>query len=170
MSAKPKIRSREAVIKTFTTKIRVYWSDCDPAGIMYYANFFRYFEIAEEELYVSLGISRPELFARHKIGFPRVETWARFRKPAAQGDVVAVTLWVEKRTEKSMLHCFEVRIDGQTDLVAEGSYWIVCVHRPEFHSVPLPQEIVELMKDYLPPVSRRSREQGDRHPHRDIAP
>ena len=109
-------------------------------------------------------------FAKLKIGFPRVETWARFRKPAAQGDTVAVSTWIEKRTEKSMLYCFEVRIDGQTELVAEGSYWVVCVSRPEFQPVPLPLEVLELLKDYLPPVSRRSREQGDWHPHRDVAP
>ena len=118
----------------------------------------------------SLGLPRPELFARCKIGFPRVETWARFRKPATQGDTIAVTIWIEKRTEKSLLYCFEVRIDGQHELIAEASYWVVCVSRPEFHPIPLPPEVLELLKDYLPPVSRRSREHGERHPHRDIAP
>ena len=118
----------------------------------------------------SLGQPRPELFARCKIGFPRVETWARFRKPATQGDTIAVTIWIEKRTEKSLLYCFEVRIDGQHELIAEASYWVVCVSRPEFHPIPLPPEVLELLKDYLPPLSRRSREHGERHPHRDIAP
>jgi len=126
--------------------------------------------MAEEDLCASLGLPRPELFARHKIGFPRVETWARFRKPATQGDTIAVTTWIEKRTEKSLLFCFEVRLDGAADLVAEGSYWVVCVSRPEFQPVPLPPEFLELLGDYLPPVSRRSREHGERHPHRDIAP
>lgn len=160
----------EAAIKKFTTKIRVYWSDCDPAGIAYYGNFFRFFEIAEEELYASLGLPRPRLFAEFRIGFPRVETWARFRKPAAQGDTIAVTTWIEKRTEKSMLFCFEVRHDGVEDLVAEGSYWVVCVSRAEFHPIPVPPPVLEVLKDYLPPVSRRSREHGERHPHRDVAP
>jgi YbgC/YbaW family acyl-CoA thioester hydrolase len=137
---------------------------------MYYGNFFRYFEICEEDLFASLGLPRPQLFEKYKIGFPRVETWARFRKPAAQGDLVAVTTWIEKRTEKSLLYCFEIRHDGQEELLVEGSYWIVCVARPQFRSTPLPAEVLELLKDYLPPLSHRSREHGERHPHRDIAP
>ncbi|HEY7680612.1 MAG TPA: thioesterase family protein [Terriglobia bacterium] len=150
--------------------MRVYWSDCDPAGIMYYPHFFRFFEIAEEDLFASLGLPRPQVMERYKIGFPRVETWARFRKPANQGDLVALTIWIERRTEKSLLYCYEVRRDGETDLIAEGSSWLVCVKRPEFHPAPLPPEVLELLKDYLPPISRRSREHGERHPHRDVAP
>ena len=163
-------RSEEAAIKKFTTKIQVYWFDCDPAGIMYYGNMFKYFEMAEEDLYASLGRPRAQVFAEEKIGFPRVEAWARFRKPAPHGAWIVVTTWIEKRTEKSLLYCFEVRRDGEHDLVAEGSYWVVCVQRPEFQPVPLPPRVLELLKDYLPPVSRRSREHGTRHPHRDIVP
>ena len=64
---------REAAIKKFSTNIRIYWSDCDPAGIAYYGNFFRWFEIAEEELFLTLGFSRTDVMRRYQIGFPRVE-------------------------------------------------------------------------------------------------
>jgi YbgC/YbaW family acyl-CoA thioester hydrolase len=165
------VRCGEAGIhKTFTTRIQVYWFDCDPAGIMYFGNFFKYFEIAEEELFASLGVKRAHIFEEKKIGFPRVETWARFRKPAPHGAAVDVTLWIEKRTEKSLLYCFEVRLEGQKDVIVEGSYWVVCIQRPEFRSIPMPPEVLDLLKDYLPPVSRRSREHSDRHPHRDVVP
>jgi len=137
---------------------------------MYYPHFFRFFEIAEEDLFASLDLPRPRVMERYKIGFPRVETWARFRKPANQGDLVAVTIWIERRTEKSLLYCYEVRRDGEHDLIAEGSSWLVCVRRPEFRPIPVPAEVLELLKDYLPPISRRSREHSERHPHRDVAP
>ena len=162
--------SSEAAIQRFTTKLRIYWSDCDPAGIMYFGNVFKYFEIAEEDFFASLGRSRAEIFEQKKIGFPRVETWARFRKPLAHGEAAEITLWIEKRTEKSLLYCFEVRAEGRHDLLMEGSYWVVCIQRSDFRPIPLPPDIVELLKDFLPPVSRRSREQGEHHPHRDIAP
>lgn len=163
---------REAAIKKFTTKIEVYWFDCDPAGIMYFGNFFKYFEIAEEDLFISLGMPRARIFEEKKIGFPRVETWARFRKPAPHGEKVEMTLWIERRTEKSLLYCFEARLEGRSEVIVEGSYWVVCVQRPEFRPIPLPPDVLELLKDYLPPLSRRSREPGERehHPHRDIAP
>jgi len=148
----------------------VYWFDCDPAGIMYFGNFFKYFEIAEEELFASLGLPRAQIFEKKKVGFPRVEAWARFRKPAPHGATVEITLSIEERTEKSLLYCFEARLDGHSELIVEGSYWVVCIQRPEFRPIPMLPEVLELLKDYLPPISRRSREHGDRHPHRDIAP
>ena len=50
---------KEAAIRKFTTKIRIYWSDCDPAGIAYYGNFFRWYEMAEEELFgAGAGLGR----------------------------------------------------------------------------------------------------------------
>jgi len=137
---------------------------------MYYGNFFRFFEIAEEELFASLGRPRPDLFGQLGVGFPRVEAWCRFRKPAAQGDMVEVSTWIDRRTERSLLFCFEVRREGESDLVAEGSYWVVCVNRHEFRSMTVPPEVLDLLKDYLPPLSRRSREHGEKHPHRDVAP
>jgi acyl-CoA thioesterase FadM len=137
---------------------------------MYFGNFFKYFEIAEEELFLSLGRSRAKIFDEDMIGFPRVECWSRFRKPAAHGATLEIDMWIDRRTEKSLLYCFEVRLAGTSEVMVEGSYWVVCIQRPEFRPIPLPPDVVDLLKDYLPPVSRRSREHADRHPHRDLAP
>ena len=137
---------------------------------MFNGNYVKYFETAEEELYRAAGTPRQELFDRLQLAFPRVETWARFRKRTLLGDLIAVTTWIEKRTEKSLLFCFEVRRDGEPDVIVEGSYWIVCVRWPQWQSIPVVPEILELLKDYLPPLSRRSRGGRDAHPHRDVAP
>ncbi|MBI4441878.1 MAG: acyl-CoA thioesterase [Acidobacteria bacterium] len=149
---------QEANIKKLTTKIRVYWADCDAAGILYYGNFFRFFEIAEEELYASVGQRRWNLYEEFHIGFPRAETWCRFRKPVLLGDLVEVTAWISRRSEKSLVFQYEMRRDGESELLAEGSSILVCVKRPEFHSVPIPQEILHLLHDYLPPRTARSSE------------
>ena len=138
--------------KKFTTKIRIYWSDCDAAGIVYYANFFSYFECAEEELFRAQGRGRPDVFRQLLIGFPRAETWCRFRKPVKMGDLIEVTLWIGKRTQRSLQYCFEVRRDGEEEVLAEAHYTVVCINR-QFQPVPLPQEVLDLLGDYLPPVT-----------------
>ena len=145
---------QEATIKRFTTKVRVYWSDCDAAGILYYANFFRFFEVAEEELYRSLGWPRVDILRDLQVGFPRVETWAKFLKPARQGDLMEVTTWIGKRTNKSMHFHFEVRREGDPELATEGNYTVVCVNR-QFQPIPLPPVLIERMGDYLPPLTQR---------------
>ncbi|MBI2818188.1 MAG: acyl-CoA thioesterase [Acidobacteria bacterium] len=144
----------EAAIKKFTTKLRVYWSDCDAAGIVYYGNFFRYFEIAEEELYLAQGRSRPEVYYALQVGFPRVEAHCRYYKPARLGDVLETTLWIAHRSSRSMKFHFELRREGETDLVAEGNYAIVCINR-QFKPVPFPEELLQLLGDYLPPITHR---------------
>ena len=149
---------QEANIKKLTTKIRVYWADCDAAGILYYGNFFRFFEIAEEELYAAVGQRRWDLYEELHIGFPRAETSCRFRKPVLLGDLVAVTAWISRRSEKSLVFQYEMRRDGESELLAEGSSILVCVKHPEFHAIPIPQSILRLLHDYLPSRTARSSE------------
>ena len=144
----------EAKIKKFHTKVRVYWCDCDAAGIAYYGNFFRFFEIAEEDLYVAAGGSRPEIFNRLQVGFPRVETSCRFYQPARMGDVLDIAVSIPKRTRRSMQFCFELRREGESALVATGNYSIVCVNR-KFQAVPFPEELLQMLAEFLPPVTER---------------
>ena len=143
-----------AVTRKFTTKIRIYWSDCDPAGIAYYGNFFRWFEMAEEELFLSLGLSRTDIFRQHQIGLPRVELWSRFRKPIPEGVLIEVTIWIAKRTNTALVINVEIRLEGDADIAAEGHYRTVCVKRPEFKPVPIPEAILHLLRHYLPPLTK----------------
>ena len=161
---------QEAAIKQFIHKIRIYWPDCDSAGIVFNGNYVKYFETAEEELYRAAGTPRQELLNRLQLALPRVETWARFRKRTNLGDLIAVTTWIEKRTEKSLLYCFEVRRNEEPKVIVEGSYWVTFVTFPQFQAVPVPQEILELLKDYMPPLSQSNRAARTLHPYRDVAP
>ena len=151
MSEGPKLK--------FKTMVRIYWNDCDPAGIAYYGNFFRWFEQAEEELFLSLGLSRTDIFQKFSIGLPRVEVWSRFRKTVPEGIMIEVTIWVAKRTNTGMVVNVEIRREGDPEVAAEGYYRMVCVKRPEFKPAPFPEEILNLMRDYLPPLTQHNPEQ-----------
>ena len=102
-----------------------------------------------------------EIYNQLQVGFPRVEAWCKFRKPARLGDLIEVTAWIGRRTQKSLLFHFEMRREGEADLVAEGHYTVVCVKRPQFHSISLPQEMIELLREYLPPLSHRTEQGGE---------
>lgn len=132
----------------------MYWSDCDSAGIAFYGNFFRFFEMAEEELYLAQGRSRTSIYHDLQVGFPRVETWCRYHKPARLGDLLEVTVWISHRTRRSLRFNFELRRDGEAALVAEGNYTIVCINR-QFHPIVFPSELLELLADYIPPFTQR---------------
>src|SRR5260221_2429837 len=70
--------------------LRVMWSDTDPAGIVWFGVFFRYFEHAEEDLYRRLGSDRTALLRRLNIFMPRTSPQSGFRSPAKLGDEIAV--------------------------------------------------------------------------------
>jgi acyl-CoA thioester hydrolase len=66
--------------------LRVMWADTDPAGIVWFGVFFRYFENAEEELFRRLGTDRTALLGKLGIFMPRTSLQSRFRSPAKLGD------------------------------------------------------------------------------------
>src|SRR5206468_4140488 len=62
--------------------LRVMWADTDPAGIVWFGVFFRYFENAEEQLFLRLGRDRTRFLDELSIFMPRTSVQSRFRSPA----------------------------------------------------------------------------------------
>lgn len=72
-------------------RITVEFGDCDPAGIVFYPNFFRWFDQATWRLFDRAGYSRAVLTDRFGLlGHPLVKTGAEFLKPADQGTELAI--------------------------------------------------------------------------------
>ena len=133
----------------FTIQEHVRWSDVDRAGIIYYGQFLRFFEIAETELFRSVGLPYSKLFDGFDIWLPRVQIHFDFHKPLVLDDLIEVSSYVGRFGNKSFTLRFEVNKKGENDLVAEGHVVLACVSRSTFKSVPVPAEIIEALKPYL---------------------
>lgn len=72
--------------------VRIEWGDCDPAGIIFFPNYFRIFDHSTAMLFeAALGMTKFEMFKRLEFtGWPLVRTQARFIKPTRFGDDVVV--------------------------------------------------------------------------------
>lgn len=88
----------------FTTTRRVDFGDTDMAGIVHFANFFRYMESAETEFLRSLGISVSWRVDQEKLGFPRVSASCDYRKPARFEDLLTIAVTVERIGERSVTY------------------------------------------------------------------
>ncbi|MBA4065900.1 MAG: acyl-CoA thioesterase [Isosphaera sp.] len=89
----------------FATTRRVEFGDTDMAGIMHFANFFRFMEVAETDFLHALGLSvsrRAEGW-----GFPRVSAACDYRRPARFEDVLTVAVAVERVGAKSVSYRFD---------------------------------------------------------------
>ena len=71
---------------------RIEWGECDPAGIVFYPNFFAMFDNATTLLFsAALGMTKFEFLAKYDCaGYPMVDTRARFLAPARFGDDVTI--------------------------------------------------------------------------------
>lgn len=135
--------------KRFTIEEHVRWSDIDRAGIIYYGQFLRFFEIAETELFRTVGLSYSEVFDQLDIWLPRVQIHFDFKKPLLLDDLIEVSAYVGRFGTKSLTLRFEVNRKGEDGLVAEGHIVLACVSRSTFKSIPVPDEIKEKLQPYL---------------------
>ena len=130
----------------FKANRRVEFSDTDMAGIMHFANFFRFMETAEHGFYRSLGFSVVNPSTHPRLGWPRVHAECDYRKPLRFEDLVEIHMLVTQKGSKSIT--FQFRFTKLNDdppvEVARGSVVIVCVqHFPDgtIKSVQIPPEI-----------------------------
>lgn len=133
--------------KPFTTTIRVTWADTDAAGVVHYANYFKYFERTEEEFYRHLGFTFTDTATRG-LWFPRVEACCLYRKPARFNDLLEIEIRVEELKEKSAKYTFRVLNHETCDLLAEGHVVMVVASRKTGHATAMPQDIVNKLRTY----------------------
>ena len=73
-----------------TTKVRVRYAETDQMGIVYYANYYVWFEIGRVELLRSVGLAYSQLETEHRCILPVVESSCRYRAPARYDDEILI--------------------------------------------------------------------------------
>jgi acyl-CoA thioester hydrolase len=73
-----------------TTTVRVRYAETDQMGIVYYANYFVWFEIGRVELLRSVGLAYSQLESEHRCILPVVECTCRYRAPARYDDEILI--------------------------------------------------------------------------------
>ena len=78
--------------QAFSWQVRVYYEDVDIGGVVYYANYLRYFERARSEWLRSLGANQERLAALEGIGFVVARAEVDFKIGARLDDLLGVTV------------------------------------------------------------------------------
>ena len=125
----------------FELKLQTYWSDSDPAGIVFYGNYFRFIEQAEEELFRTAGADRMTLLKENRVWMPRVETFAKFMRPIPAGAAVRLRFHPQLKGEKTVRYDFQILDDATTEKITEGYITVVCVDAIHFRATPIPEAI-----------------------------
>ena len=98
-------------------EVQVIFGDTDQMGVVYYANYLRFFEGARAAYWRSLGRSYKDLEAA-QVAMPVVEAHVNYKKSAYYEDVLGIDLSVAELRLASIKFAYVVRRGA--DLIAEG--------------------------------------------------
>ncbi|WP_038057637.1 acyl-CoA thioesterase [Thermodesulfobacterium hydrogeniphilum] len=122
---------------------RVIYGDTDCGQVMYYANYFRLFEIGRTELIRSAGITYKDIEEKYNIILPVVEAFAKYKASAKYDDLLTIETFIkELKTHKIT---FEYQILKEGRLLVEGYTVHVPINR-EGKIVKFPEEIYKILK------------------------
>lgn len=127
--------------------LRIYWEDTDAGGVVFYANYLKFFERARTEWLRSLGFEQEILRAESATMFVVSQTQIRYLVPARLDDMLNITVDARKAGRASM-EISQVAWRG-SERLAEGDIRIACVQRKAdgtFKPCRIPNQILESLQ------------------------
>ena len=130
----------------FRLALRVYWEDTDAAGIVFYANFLKFFERARTEWLRTKGYSQEQLRTERATGFIVTDASVSYRRPARLDDLLDVTVALMRVGQASLQiaqQASRIVPNGTNELLADGTIRIGCVELGTYRPRRIPTEILQ---------------------------
>jgi acyl-CoA thioester hydrolase len=125
-----------------TSTLRVRYAETDKMGIVYYANYFVWFEVARTDLLRTLGWSYREMEAMG-VALPVVDAACEYRRPARYDDEIEIRVDGRILSPVRLSFTYDVRVKGQDGVVANGRTVLAAVDR-DGRPCRLPDRIIEV--------------------------
>jgi len=124
-------------------RVPIYYEDTDFSGVVYHANYLKYFERAREEM---LGVDRlVRLYRESGIGFVVYKiSDLLFLEGAAHGDVLDIRTSVYAQSEYRAVFHQSAFLGSKTKPIVSGTIHLACVDRAK-KLVKLPADIIATM-------------------------
>lgn len=125
---------------------RVYWEDTDAGGIVFYANYLKFFERARTEWLRSLGIEQQRLKESTGGMFVVLETSLRYRRPARLDDELIVTASMVETGRASMIIKQQALLKSEQPekhpaLLCDGTIRIGWINATSFQPTRMPASL-----------------------------
>jgi len=135
----------------FAFPIRVYWEDTDAGGIVFYANYLKFFERARTEWLRSLGLQQSELRERTGGMFVVTDTQLKYHRPSRLDDRLLVSATLQAAGRASLTIAQQARLQPDADgaepaLLCEGTIRIGWVEGSTLRPARIPADILEALK------------------------
>jgi acyl-CoA thioester hydrolase len=119
------------------TTVRVRYAETDQMGVVYYGNYFTWFEIGRVELCRQLGFEYKRMEIEDDSYIVVVESSCRYRRPAKFDDLLRVRTRVSEAQRRTIRFAYEIHRDATKDLIATGeTLHVICDHLGRPKSLP----------------------------------
>ncbi|HAW45598.1 MAG TPA: tol-pal system-associated acyl-CoA thioesterase [Sutterella sp.] len=124
-------------MKIFKIPVRIYFEDTDTGGVVYHANYLRYFERGRTEYLRACGLEQYDMIASGRFVFVVSDITIAYKRPAKLDDLLEIRTSVEKMGRASFI--FNQSAWRGDDLICQASVRVASV-TPEGRPVAMPEE------------------------------
>lgn len=134
------------------TTIRVRYAETDQMGVVYYANFFVWFEVARVELMRQMGFNYKQMETEDDSFVVVARASCTYKRPARFDDVLRLHTRVTESHSRTITFTYEVHNDATNELIATGeTLHVICDHNGR------PKTLPEKYRKYFPISSHTER-------------
>ncbi|MGP1677804.1 MAG: tol-pal system-associated acyl-CoA thioesterase [Burkholderiales bacterium] len=130
--------------KSFSWPVRVYYEDTDTGGVVYYANYLKFFERARTEWLRGFGLNQDKLAQEEGLIFVVRRALLDFVRPARLDDLLEITVEPLKLARVYVDLAQEARCG--TQVLARAEIRVACLNQRGFKPSPIPQFLRESQK------------------------
>ena len=132
-------------INKFIWPIRIYYEDTDAGGVVFYANYLKFFERARTEMLRAMGYEQDELITNEGIIFVVRSVQVDYLLPARFNEQIQVSSEVILAKKASLT--FEQLITRGDDVLCKGIIRIACLEPKTMRPKAIPENLLELLKN-----------------------
>lgn len=129
------------MMKRFSWPVRVYYEDTDTGGVVYYANYLKFFERARTEWLRSFGLNQDKLAQEEGLIFVVRRALLDFVRPARLDDMLEVTVEPLKLARVYVQLAQEARCGAH--VLARAEIQVACLNLKGFKPAAIPQSLRE---------------------------
>ncbi len=131
-------------LNNFSANYRVYYEDTDAGGVVYYANYLKFFERGRTDFLRSLNISQAELITKENLVFVVKKCEIEYLRPAKLDDLIEVSVTVKEIRAASIV--MEQEIKRANQILSTLLVEIVCVAADNFKPKKIPVGFFDVKK------------------------
>ena len=134
-----------------STTVRVYYEDTDAGGIVYYANYLRYFERARSDLVRELGYNQ-QVLMQQGVAFAVRSAQIDYRRPARLDDLLTVNTTIAELKRAQI--CFSQCISRNDEPLVDATIRVACINPVSGRPIALPADMHARFASLITPPER----------------